>query len=409
MKSERFSWRARAKDKFKFIVWPVLHRLASPLVWVRRRLKPHKIFLSRVEGTVKGGDQPVTLLCGLSGIHKHFFNDLIFAEEEPRETPLGQFRLLDVFRSKRKIEKDVDIVVLETNPSLHNWLDDGGWFFIPNWIAGEVMLPLTEKCLRHDTLKTTFRKIRKHGYEYIVTREEERFVDFYNNMHRPYVTMVYGKKATADTFAEQRAANEVFDLILIRKSSEPDLFLGGFLIIYDPDAPRFWSLGVRDANREYVQEGVLAALYVFAFEHAQKAGYTRINMGACRPRLRDGVLRFKKKFGHRIATARWGGTSLKISALTPSTKAFLRDNPFVFREKDDLLGAAFTDTPLSVKVVEELEHELFNPGLTRLIIYPLNEGETFTNASLPPELAGHVEIRTAQEIISGKKSSNALS
>jgi len=402
MKSQRFSWHARARDKFRFVVWPVILRLATPLVWLRRRLKPHKISVCRLEGTVKGGDQPLTLLCGLSGIHKHLFTDLMF-EGEPRETGLGEFRLLDVFRSKRTVEKDAPLVMLETNPSLHTWLDDGGWFFIPNWIAGEVMLPISEQTLRQDTIKTTFRKIRKHGYEYVVTRDEEQFKDFYNNMHVPYVTKIYGKKMTSDTYADKRAENEVFDLILLQKRSEPGRYLGGFLIIHDPDAPWFWSVGVRDANREYVQEGVLAALYLFAFEHVQKAGYQRINMGASRPFLRDGVLRFKRKLSHRIVTSRWGGTSLKIFSLTPATKAFLRDNPFIFRENDQLFGAIFTDAALSVEIVRQLERELYHSGLVRMVIYSLNEGETFSAADLPPELAARVEIRSAREIISGRK------
>ena len=401
MKSERFSWRTRAQERFRAQVWPVIFRLAMPAVWLRRRLRPHKLPLCRYEGTAKGGDQPLTLLLGGEGLNHNYFLDLAF-NGEPRKTDLGRVRLMDVFQANRKMEKDAPMVVLETNQSLHDWRNDGGWFFIPAWVTSEVALPIPEKCLRHDSIKTTFRKIRKHGYEYEVTRDEERFIDFYNNMHLPYITKEFGNRAKLDSFAEKRGQCELFDLVLLRKASQPDLFIAGFLIIYEPAGARVWSVGVRDGNMEHVQEGVLAALYIFSFEHLVKNGHKRTSMGSSRPCLRDGVLKFKRKMAHKIITSQWSGFSLRIFALTPGTKAFLLNNPFIFRQKERLYGAVFTESALTAESVAQLDKDHYHLGLTRLLLYSFNESENLTVTGLAPELSARVEIRPAKEIISGR-------
>jgi hypothetical protein len=152
-----------------------------------------------------------------------------------------------------------------------------------------------------------------------------------------------------------------------------------------------------------VQQGMLAALYIFCFEYLHEKGFKHVNMGGSRPFLRDGVLKFKRKFSQTVTNGRWEGFSLKILSLTPVVRTFLMNNPFIFFTRGLLHGAVFTDTPLTVKTVQQFDHDYYHPGLAKLVIYTLHEPETFTTAGLPPELAARIEIRPAGKLLSGRK------
>ncbi|HSY20183.1 MAG TPA: hypothetical protein VK815_17695 [Candidatus Acidoferrales bacterium] len=401
MKSHRHNWLDRLRERFKWHVWPVIHRLAWPVVWLRRRLRPHKISMRRLEGGIAGSEHPLTMLFAAKE-HKAYLQELVFPKVT-RETDLGVARLMDVFRPEYGRGKNAGMVILETNQSLHQWLDDGSWFFIPAWVVGEVRLPLPEKTLRSDTIRTIRRKIRKYGFEYEAVGTTEQFKDYYYNMHVPYITKIYGPAACVQSYEEMQTRCEAagFDLILLRKKDRPDVFVSGCLIIYEAHGPRLWSFGVRDGNVELVQEGVLSALYLFCFEHLLKKGFAQVNMGGNRPFLRDGVLAIKKRISQTLLLGRWEGFALKVLELTPATKSFLVNNPFIFLANGRLHGAVFTTAPLTVTMVGELADEHFYPGLGKLLLFFFERNVRFQMSDLPPELAARVEIRAAAEVVSG--------
>ena len=315
-----------------------------------------------------------------------------------RMTGLGRVRLRDVFCKAPAPEHQADLVLLDTTEPLHEWRDDGSWFFIPTWVAGEVYLPVGEKWRNKDIR----RRIRKHGFEYVVTRDEERFKDFYYNMYMPYATKTYGPTARCHSYDEMWVKRKDCDLLLIQKKNQPALFLTACVIIYEPTGPRMWSVGVRDGNREYVREGALAAAYHFSFEHLLKKGFTKVNMGWSRPFLKDGVLQFKKRLSQSVTAGRWQGFSLKVSSLTPAVKSFLVNNPFIFLANGRLHGAVFADTLLTLEKIMELDHDFFHPGMVRLCIYHFELNRSLEAACLPPELAARLELRPATELVSGE-------
>jgi len=376
----------------------VIRRLAAPLIWLRRRLRPHKVPVMRAEGPVAGGEHPLIMLCGAKQQDQAYLLELAFQKAVP-QTELGPVALHRAYHPA--YGKNAGLVILETNPSLHAWLDDGSWFFIPAWVWGETKLPLTDAVRRSDTFRSIGRRNRKHGFEFEVTRDEERFKDFYHHMHVPYVTKIYGPKSYCRTYDEMWAQLGSFDLVLIRKQSQPGLALAGFFILYEPTGPRFWALGVRDGNEDYVSDGVIASLYLFCFDYFAQKGFNRVYMGGSRPFLRDGVLRSKKKLMQELLSRSWQGFALKVVSLTPATRLFLVNNPFIFIAKDRLHGAVFTEAPLTVETVCRLDHDFFHPGMSRLLLYFFEETGGFQVASLPPEVAARVEIRAADQAVSG--------
>jgi hypothetical protein len=401
----KHSFKYQLKDtagKVKLAVWPVVHKLAWPAVWLRRRLRPHKLAVCRWEGNVTGCAEPLAVLCGGVNPHKEYLRQLIF-ENAPAETESATVRLIDAFRSKFSRAKDCGLVVLETNEGHFDWLNDGGWFFIPAWVRGEIRLPLSDKTLRSDSIKSIRRQIRKREFEYVAVRTPEDLKEFHNHMYMPYITQTFGAGAVMHTYDNVwgRCEEAGFDIVMIRSRSRPDLYLAGSLIIYEAAKPRLWSFGVRDGSVTLVREGVLSALYLFIFEYLHQQGFTKVNIGGSRPFLRDGVLTTKRRLSQTIVGGTWEGFALRVLDLKPATRAFLLNNPFFFRCQNLHHGAAFSEGPLTVETVTALDHANYYPGMHKLLLYFFNWNDQFRAADLPPEVAARVEVHNAAELVSG--------
>lgn len=394
--------RARVGIFFRMRVWPLALWLATPLLWLRRRLRPQRVAVERITGKVRGSAATVNVVCGLTAQTRHLMMELIFESPLPVAVQLGQVGLLKMFRSPRSIVPEADLVLMPAAETQHAWLDDGTWFSIPEWIRGHITLPLDPAALRHSSIKTNIRQIHRHGYEYVVTRDEKMFEMFYHRMLKPYAEANFGEGTCLASFDEMRSSREEFDLLLIQKKSQAGEYLAGFLIIYEPEGARIWSLGVRDGDTNLVREGVIAAMYLFAFEFLEKKGFKEVNMGGSRPFLNDGILKFKRRHTQRITHCKWEGFALKILRLTPGVKDFLRQNPFIFRSHGKMHGAVFADAPLTSDAIAELHRQFFHAGLGGLVIWIFHEGNNFEPPTIPSQLSGQVELRSADELIGSR-------
>lgn len=379
-------------DRLRVTAFPVALRLAQPVVWLRRRLWPHRVRLWRVESAV-GHGQPLTVVGSLTDQSKHFFLSRAF-DGGYREADFGVARLAEVFGRAWARKKDGSLIVVETSQTHFQRLKQDGWFFIPTWISGTVSLPIPEEFLKRETVRSDLRKIRRQEFEYEITHDEARFNDFYHHMHLPYIRKTHGNAACLDSYAEKRRQCGEYDLLLVRQRGQD---IAGMLIIHEPAAPRLWSLGVREDGVDHVKDGVLAALYHFSFEHLAARGFKCANLGSSRAFLHDGVLNFKRKLSQTIAHGSWQGIAFKVSSLTPATRDFLQKTPFVFLADDQLQGAVFTEDELSLEKIQKLEKDYLHPGLARLTIYSFHPVEKLK--PLLASLVGRVEIRPAEELV----------
>ncbi len=402
MKSYRFTWRARFVKFLLARVWPKILWFAQPLLWVKRRVRPQKVALESVSGQARGNGGSIRVLNGVTAQTRHHLFHLLF--EDPatiQGQDLGIQNLLKAFRAPATIAPAADLALVPANQGQVSWLNDGGWFPISLLVRGHVPLPLDPAIFSDDSVRSNRRLTRKHGYEYIVTRDEKLFDEFYTRMLEPYARLNYGEGAVMGTLEEKRGDRGEYDLMLLQKQSEPGKYLAGFLIIYEPDAARLWSLGVRDGDYNLVREGVLASLYNFAFEYFTGKGFKLVNMGGCRPFLKDGVLRFKRRYRQELTSWHWDGYGLRILQLTPAVRAFLLNNPFIFHSHGKLYGAVFAEAPLDAKAIRELHASYANRGMQRIFIWVFRNEAATPLPALPSELAGAVELRPAEELISG--------
>ena len=401
----RFSLWNTGLIKFRKVVVPPLLRLGRPLILVRRWLRPHKLSLGRVESAGAGGQPPLAILCSGPSTNKNYFLRIAF-DGFPHQTDLGEVRLREVFRPGFALEKNCPLVVVETTRSHFNWLKPDGCFFIPLWVSGGVRLPVAKEAINNNSVKNDLRKIKRFGLEYSVTRDEARFLDFYHHLHVPYTKKAYGDEAFFDRLAEKRRLCESYDLLLVHKKSRPGYDIAGVMLVYEPAGPRVWSLGVREDGEDHVREGVIAALYHFAFEHLAKK-HSWVSLGGNRSFLHDGLLIFKTRLSQTLLESSWNGFALKIAALTPAAKNFLLKTPFIFQAGGGLHSAVFVDEELSLEKIRRLHRHYLHPGLTRLVIHTFRDEENFPSATLPSPLAACVTIRRASELL-GKGSVRSI-
>ncbi len=365
----------------------------------RRRFRSARVPLSRLTGTANSSDEPLAILCGATKANHAYLSGVCF-NEPLTETNLGCPRLRDIF--KRGAADDCALTIVETKLEQFAWLNDGSWFFIPAWVGGEVSLPLPEKISRTETVKADWRRIAREGFEIEVTRDEERFKDFYYHLHLPLITQNFGASALIETYEQKRAQCKNFDLILLRRKSRPEHFVAGFLVVYEVDAPRIWSAGVRDGNPAEVRAGALAALYHLSLARLAQNGFTRVSLGKSRPFLRDGVLKFKRKLEQRLTPGYTRGLALKIQSLTPAVKKFLRNNPFIFQSGGKFNAAIFSDTVPTAEQMTRLASDYGQPGLEKMLVYHFASPANSTPVAVPPELATRMIVRRAEELVSGQ-------
>ena len=395
------SLRVRWREYYWSRLHPLALRLAQPLFWIKRRVRPRWLEVELLTGHETVTGEPLNILCQQDEATRHHFLKLMFATP-PAAAERGRHQLLKLFRTFGKSDSSADLAIISATDGQHRWLDDGSWFSIPNWVRGHAPLPPGEGVLRNDSIKTTLRLIKRHGYEAVPTRDEKMFQEYFDRMYVPYTRATFGEGATLHSLQAAKDLGASLELMLLQKKSQPGEYLGGFLVIYEASAPRLWSVGVLNGDRELVRAGVLASLYYLSFLYLSEQGFTRFNLGGSRPFFHDGILRFKRRYQQRITHWVWEGTELKIARLTPAVKSFLRQNPFIFRSKGQVHGAVFTDAPMTVEKIHELHHECFHDGLGRLIIWVFDADETAALPTPPAELAGQVEVRFASQLVSGR-------
>lgn len=374
----------------------VLREIPPALAWIVSRpqaainwLASFRVELWRVEGEERTSGLPLSILCAAAGTSRNYVLDLIF-KEPYRQRRLGRFWLWNLAEAVGKAGADCSLIVVDTDHSHLKFANSDSWYLVPLWLFGEADLPYDAhvNSKRKSELR---RRIRRQGYQFEVTRDPERFEDFYYNMYVPYIKETHGHCAQVESYKGLRELFRQSDLLLLKNQ---DGFIAGTLMRYSGAGPHLWESGIRDGNRQYVQDGAAAALYHFCLEYLHGKGYRKVFFGWSRAFLRDGVLQFKKSLAQRIDDSYDNGFALRVLSYTPAVKAFLVGNPFIYKRQGRLYAAVFVDGngPLRAEEMKQIDKEYSHPGLVKLHIYRLPGEKPTPPEAVPAEFAQRMEI-----------------
>ena len=307
-------------------------------------------------------------------------------------------------RLMENAKKDHSLVVLGVHRSQIESLSAKGWFVIPNWVSGEVDLPLDPSVLNSRSVRSDFQKIAEHKLSYEVTRDPARFESFYREMHVPYTQLAHGASAHIELFEEFQKKLGDWELLLVKNEEQ---FIAGQLITYAAAGPRFYLVGVRDGNREFVKEAARAGggLPVF-FPSCGRKRISQSQPGFFRgPSLNDGVLRYKQKLAQRISGCSGAGLALTVLSYDPAARSFLRKNPFIFRGQDGLRGGVFLDAeaPLNQAEIGKLNDDYLHPGMAGLSSFRFPAQSALSQAGIIERMPANPGLREGGQACSQRR------
>jgi hypothetical protein len=365
------------ESKHKGVLYRLL-RAVTPLRatvrFVRGHLDRYRPQAWRLEGRERTSGTPLVIVFAGQLESKNYIAHLAFADS-PAELPLGQRWLWTLLPPKRKQESNgADLRIIELYESQRRWLRARFQFFVPNWIGGELDLQRTVARLhRSKNARNDLRRMQKNKTTYEVTRDRDAFEDFYSNMYLPYIKKRYGNRAFSMSHEDMVRNLGCSELLFVKVHGER---VAGQIILYENNRARAWSVGIKDGDRSFVKAGANKALDYLMFQYLAERGYKGLHMGASRPFLLDGALRYKRYLGLRLIdhTARY--FALGFSADSVGAMAFAANNPFIYENKGTYRGAIFIepDLPLSPERLRELNDEYHMDGLAGLSLFDVRAG-----------------------------------
>jgi hypothetical protein len=374
---------------------PGPRRLVEPLARCYRTYDEVRPEFWRAESEPRDGRTPVTLLCAARKRERSFLLEQVLGAGY-RERCVGRAWLWNVPRVVARHGNDCCVVLVHARERFRRLLGPQRWLGVPTWVLGEFALPLAREVLAAETVRSDLRRIRKFGYSFEVTQDLRRYEDFYHHMYLPYALQTFGDGALTWPLEVLEEGFRAGELLLVNRQGVP---VAGELIRYTESGPRVLVLGVRDASRELVHEGVIGALYHFGLRHLESKGFRRVEMGKSRAFLNDGVLRYKKKLGLRLVGPADGCFYLRVLRHTEATRTFLQANPLIFARDGALYGAVFPvgkEAPVAAEDFRRLDKDFFLAGLAKILVVPLDSAQA--HGPVPPDLAQRMTLGSTAEL-----------
>jgi len=377
---------------FRWLFWPV--KLAFRFTDISR------LDLWIMSGEEITSHQKLSIIYAGAEIDRNYFTKMAY-DNTFSENYLGKVWIWKIFKAVKEKGHNCSLMVLAADKLLWRFLAKRAYFNIPFWVSSSVNIPLASSLLtKSRRIKSDIRKIKNRKLSFEVTRDRGQFDNFYYNMYRPYISAAHGNLAIFVEHDHMKEKYKNSELLLIKKGDE---YIAGVLLVYRKKQAHPAYIGVKDGNFDYVKDGAIAAIFHFLIRLFKEKGYKEVDLGLSRAFLKDGVLRYKKK---------WGGSRITYSSLTrgiylvePLTntaglKAFLINNPFVFMDQGKINGAIFVDGDhsFSREELEEIYSEYYFNGMSKLSIYQFGEDNDGIQKVLPLQFSDRIRLYSAERL-----------
>lgn len=391
----------------KAVYW----KLPAPLRWLLSPVKAIYKLLGMIRpevwimtgSEVSSGRELGILFAGLE-INKNYIRTLAF-DDSCLEHHVGRKWLWAVRKVHQKQGHDCSLLVIEA-PHCSGILSAKlNYLYIPAWVTGELDISAERSAIfrsRNKSLQSDLRRIRKNNLHFEVTASPSQLHNFYYTMYVPYTTGAHGDRSKIMTYGYVKAEFEkrglFTDLLLVKENEE---CIAGVLLRCGKDKAKLSTLGVKDGNQDYVGHGAIGAVFYFAIQYLVDKGFTKIDLGGSRAFLKDGVLRYKRKWRQRISSKKGAAFLVKVLSQTQGLKGFLLNNPFIYKDTTGLKGAAFLegDKSLLERDFSDIYKRLYVEGLSKLVIYRFGHAAGGTADPVPPEFSDRMEVSSAESLL----------
>lgn len=329
--------------------------------------------------------------------NKHFLVRLAF-DSTFEENHIGKAWLWKLPEIAKEDDCDCSLMIAEVPCFYRTLLGKTKCFYVPSWISGGIDISVDNPSLfkhRNTSLKSDLSKIRRNKLQFEVTKDLSQLHNFYCNMYRPYIAKAHGNRAIEMSYEHVKSKftghGSLNDLLLIKKGEE---YIAGILLRRRKNKAKLGSVGIKDGNSDYVSEGATGALVYYSVCYLAEKGATKIDFGASRSFLKDGVLRYKRKWNQRISRKRKMVFLFKPLSKAGGVKGFFLNNPLIYEDKTGLNGAIFvaSDQALSKSDFVRIYKDYYVNGLSKLVIYRFGEAGGKMADIVPSEFSDRIKV-----------------
>jgi len=385
----------------------IYRKVPTPLRWffwpvklLFRLIDSSKLDLWILNGEETTSHQELSIAYAGTEINRNYLIKLAY-DDSFRGNYLGKVWLWKIFSVVQEKSPDCSLVVIAVHKLLWRWFTKRTYFNVPFWISTLADISADTSLLwRSKNVKNDIRKIRNNGLSFEITQDRSQFDNFYYNMHLPYAVAAHGNRAILGAYYYMKKEFKKGELLLIKKENQ---YIAGALLVYKNMQALAMFLGIKDGNFDYVKEGAIAAIYYFRTRYLKEKGYKKIDLGLSRPFLKDGVLRYKRKWGGRqISCSPWvdGAYYVEPLADTPGLRAFLTNNPFIFIDKGKINGAIFVDCErgFSQEAIAAIYKDYYFDGMSKLYIYQFGNSTNLPRRISTPQFSDRIKFSSAEKL-----------
>ena len=314
-----------------------------------------------------------------SGENLRYLSSLLFQGEVARGSR-ATYPWWSGRRRMREAAGTADLVVSDLDCPLHYFSGRAPMLSIPRWLKQTIPVSARTwddllRSLRRKTRKEALRVFRNSDLELDLVDGRSAAADFYRRLYRPSVRERFGEEGVIvdeHTFVTECAKGK------IARVTHRQRWLAGVLLQFRKPRllVRWYGSDASLALTE--RKGLSDALDLYTLKLAIDHGIDIVDMGHSRPRLNDGVLRYKCKWGARIGQGRMPKGRFLITARTMSdvVTSALAHNPFVLQERRQLISRLLLPGEWSSMAAIEKE-------IARRIVPGLGRVKAFLTGAVP--------------------------
>lgn len=388
----------------------IYHKIPTSLRWffwpvklVSRLKDISKLDLWILNGEEITSHQELSIAYAGTEVNRNYLIKLAY-DNSFNEKYLGRVWLWKIFNVVREKSPNCSLMVIGANKLLWRWFRKRTYFNVPFWVSsladtsGDTSLLWGGK-----DVKNAIRKVRNNKLSFEITQDPSRFDDFYYEMYRPYAMATYGNQAIIYPYDHSKKEFKNGELLLIKKENQ---YIAGTILVYKKMQASGRLVGVKDGNFDYVKEGAIDAIYYFVVRRFKEKGYKKIDLGLSRPFLKDGVLRYKRKWGGRQISCSSrvdGAYYVEPLVNTPGLRVFLINNPFIFIgdiNKKRINEAIFVDSghSFSGEELEQIYNKYYFDGMSNLYIYEFGKNTDRTEKILSEKFSEKIRLCSAERL-----------
>lgn len=188
----------------------------------------------------------------------------------------------------------MDLLTAEVHPWAADRFRQAAWLIVPHTVRWEGEVGAVPP-LRSGRLAYDLRRLRRLGYtREVAAGSRTDWSEFYHRMVLPTARTRFGAEAYITSRALRRELARRGTLLFVRVGTER---VAGLCALEAGETLWVALVGVRDGDPLLLERGASAALYPLSFDWARERRLRRVDWGPSSPFLRDGLHRYKRKWG----------------------------------------------------------------------------------------------------------------